>query len=78
MAWLGEKTNAYRVLVGKTKRKGPLGRPRRKWEDNIEMDLNQIGWEDVDWMNLTQNRQKGGSSVNTVMNPRVPESVWNF
>jgi hypothetical protein len=47
---MGEETNAYRTLVGKPERKRPLGRPRRRWIDNIKMDLREIGWDGVDWM----------------------------
>jgi hypothetical protein len=48
----GEKMNAYRLLVGKTDRKRPLGRPRRRWVDSIRMDLGEVGWGDVDWIGL--------------------------
>jgi hypothetical protein len=50
VALVGELRNAYRVLVGKREGKGPLGRSRRRWEDNIKMDLGEIKWEDVDWI----------------------------
>ena len=46
----------HKVLVGKPERKRPLGRPRRRWEDNIKMDLKEIGWEDVDWIDVAQDR----------------------
>jgi hypothetical protein len=49
---MGEKWNAYRILVGKPERKRPLGRPRRRWMDNIEMDLREIGWNGMDWIDL--------------------------
>jgi hypothetical protein len=49
-----EKRNAYRLLVGK----GPLGRPRRRWVDNIRMDLGELGWGDVDWIDLAQDRNR--------------------
>jgi hypothetical protein len=48
--------NAYKILIGKPEGKGPLGRPRNKWEDNVIMDLREIGWEGVDWIHLTQVR----------------------
>jgi hypothetical protein len=48
----GEKKNAYRLLVGKPEGKSPLGRPRRRWVDNIRMDLAEVGWSDVDWISL--------------------------
>jgi len=56
---------------GKPYRKRPLGRPRRKWQDNIRMDHRKIGWEGVDWMHMAQNRDQGRSFVNTVMNLSV-------
>jgi hypothetical protein len=52
VARMGEKRNAYRLLVGKPKGKRPLGRPRRSWVDNIRMDLGEVGWGDVDWIGL--------------------------
>jgi len=52
VAWMGKFTNSHNILVGKKEGKRPLGRPRRKWEDNIKMDLRKIGWEGVDWMHL--------------------------
>jgi hypothetical protein len=55
---LGEKRNGYRILVGKPERKRPLGRPRRRWEDNISMDLSEIGWGGVDWIDLVQDRDQ--------------------
>jgi hypothetical protein len=51
-ARMGEKRNAYRLLVGKPERRRPLGRPRRRWVDNIRMDLGEVGWRDVDWICL--------------------------
>jgi hypothetical protein len=53
-----EKSNAYRLLVGKPERKGPLGRPRRRWVDNIRMDLGEVGWGDVDWIGLAKDRNR--------------------
>jgi hypothetical protein len=58
--------------VGKPERKRPLGRPRRRWVDNIKMDLREIGWDFVDWMELAQDRDQWTALVNTVMNLRVP------
>jgi hypothetical protein len=52
----GDKRNAYRILVGKPEGKRPLGRPRRRWEDNIRMDLREIGWSGMDWIDLAQDR----------------------
>jgi hypothetical protein len=56
---MGEKRNAYRWLVGKPERKIQLGRPTRRWVDNIRMELGEIGWGDVDWIGLTQDRIRG-------------------
>jgi hypothetical protein len=53
---MGEKNNAYRLFVGKPEGKRPIGRPRRRWVDNIKMDLLEIGWGVVDWIGLAQNR----------------------
>jgi hypothetical protein len=64
---MGEIRNAYNILVGKLKWKRTLGRPRRRWEDNIRMDLTEIGWERVDWVQWDQWR----ALANTVMNLRV-------
>jgi hypothetical protein len=69
---MGDKRNAYRILVGKPEGKRPLGRPRRKWEDNIRMDLREIGWGGMDWIDLVQDRDQWRTLVNTVMNLRVP------
>jgi hypothetical protein len=58
--------------VGNPEGKKPLGRPRRRWVDNIKMDLREIGWDDVDWFDLSQNRDQWRALVNAVMNLRVP------
>jgi hypothetical protein len=68
----GEKRNACRIFMGKPKVKRPLGRSRRRWEDNIKMDLRSIGWGGMDWINLAQGRDQWRALVNTVMNLRVP------
>jgi hypothetical protein len=68
----GEKRNAYRILVGKLEGKRPLGRPRRRWVDNIKMDLREIEWDSMYWIDLAQDRDRWGALVNTVMNLRVP------
>jgi hypothetical protein len=68
----GEKRNAYRLLVGKLKGKRPLGRPRRRWVGNIRMDLEEVGWSDVDWIGLAQDRNRWRALVNWVLNIRVP------
>jgi hypothetical protein len=67
-----EMRNAYRLLVGKPEGKKPLGGPRRRWVDNIKMNLLEIGWGSVDWIGLAQDRDKWGAVVNAVMNLRVP------
>jgi hypothetical protein len=67
-----EKRNVYRVVVGKPEGKRLLGRPKRRWVDNIKMDLREIEWSDVDWIDLTQDRDQWRALVNTVMNLRVP------
>jgi hypothetical protein len=72
VARVGEKRNACRVLVGKPERKRPLGRPKRRWEDNIKMDLREIGWNSMDWIDLAQDRDRRRALVNTVMNLRIP------
>jgi hypothetical protein len=75
---IGEKKNAYRSLVGKPEGKRPLGRRRHRWEDNIRMDLREIGWGGMDWIGLAQNRDQWGALVNTVMNIRIPQNVGKF
>jgi hypothetical protein len=69
---MGEKRNAYRIWVGKPEGRRPLGRPRRRWVDNIKMDLSEIGWDGVDWVDLAQDRDHWRALVNTVMKLRVP------
>ena len=70
-AYGGGERCAHRVLVGKPEGKRPLGRPRRRWEDNIKMDLREVGGGG-DWMELAQDRDRWRALVNTVMNVRVP------
>jgi hypothetical protein len=72
VARMGETKNAYRILVGKPEGKRPLGRPRRRWVDNIKMDLGEIGWDGMDWIKLAQDRDQWRALVNTVTNLRVP------
>ena len=69
---LGEKRGIYRVLVGKTEGKRLLGRPRRRWEDNIKMDLQEVGYGGMDWMELVQDMDRWRALVNAVMNLGVP------
>jgi hypothetical protein len=72
VARMGQKRNAYRLLLGKPEGKIPLGRSRRRWVDNIKMDLREIGCDEVDWIGLAQDRDKWRTLVNAVMNLRVP------
>ena len=67
----GEGRGVYRVLVGKPEGKRPLGRPRRRWEDNIRMDLQELGCGDMYWIELAQDRERWRTLVNAVMNLRV-------
>jgi hypothetical protein len=69
---MGEKRNAYRLLVGKPEGRRPLGRPRRRWVDNIRIGLGEVGWDDVDWIGLVQERNRWRALVNLVLNLRVP------
>jgi len=69
---MGESSCVYRVLVEKPKGKRPLGRSRQRWEDNIKMDLEEVGCGDMDWIELAQNRNRWRALVNAVMNLRVP------
>jgi hypothetical protein len=66
---MGEKRNAHKILVAKPERKRQLGRTMCRWEDNIRVDLREIGWEGVDWMHLDRGRDQWLSVANTVMNP---------
>jgi hypothetical protein len=72
VAGMGEKRKVYRLLVGKPEGKRPLGRPRRRWTDNIKMDFVEIGWIDVDWIGLAQGRYRWRALANSVMNLWVP------
>jgi hypothetical protein len=63
-----EKRNAYRILVGMPEGKRPLGRPRRRWVDYIKIDLREIEWDGMDWIDLAQDRDQWRAHVNTVMN----------
>jgi hypothetical protein len=78
VARMGEERNVYKVLVGKPEGKRPLGRPRRRFEDGIRMDLREIGLGSVDWIQLARDRERWRALVNTVMNLRVltPRSLF--
>jgi hypothetical protein len=69
---MGETWNAYRILVEKPEEKRPLGRPRHTWVDNIKMNLREIEWSGMDWIDLAQDRDQWGTLLNAVMNLRVP------
>jgi hypothetical protein len=68
----GETRSIYRVLTGKPEGKRPLGRPRRRWEDNIKMNLQEVGCGGMDWIDLAQDTDRWRALVNAVMNLRVP------
>jgi hypothetical protein len=68
----GEVRGAYSIFAGRPEGRKPLGRPRSRWEDNIKMDLREIGFGDVDWIHWAQDRDRWRAIVNTVMNIRVP------
>jgi hypothetical protein len=68
---MGEKRGAYRILVGRPEERLPLRRPRRRWEDNIKIDLQEVGWG-MAWIELAQDRYRWWALVNAVMNLRVP------
>ena len=72
VARMGEGRGVHRFLVGKPEGKRPLGRPRRRWEDNIKTDLQEVGGSSGDWMELAQDRYRWRTLVGTVMNFRVP------
>ena len=68
----------YRILVGKPEGKRPLGRPRQRWEENIKMDLQEVGCGGMDWIELAQDRDRWGALVNVVMKLQVPQYAGNF
>jgi len=78
VARMGKKRGVYRVLVGKPERKRPLGRPRRRWEDTIKMDLQEVGCGGMDWIKLAQVKERRGEFLNAVMNLGVPENAGNL
>jgi hypothetical protein len=67
-----EGRGAYRILVGRPEGRRPLGRPSSRWEDNIKMDLQEVGWEGMDWIDMAQDRDRWRVLVSAVMNFRVP------
>jgi hypothetical protein len=72
VARMGRRGTRIRLLVRKPEGKRPLGRPRRRWMDNIRMDLGEVGWGDVEWIGLAQDRNRWRALVNSVLNLRVP------
>jgi hypothetical protein len=69
---MGEKKNAYRILMGRPEGKRPPGKPRYRWEDNNKMDLREIGWGGMGWIDLAQDRDQWEVLVNTAVNLQVP------
>jgi hypothetical protein len=74
---MGERRGAYRILVGRPEGRRPLGRPRLRWEDNIKMDIQDVGWG-TDWIELPQDRDRWRALVNVARNFRVPYNAGNF
>jgi hypothetical protein len=74
---MGEKRGAYRILVGRPEGRRPFGRPRWRWDDNIKIDLKEVGWG-MDWIELAQDRDRWRALVNAIMNLRVPQNAGNF
>jgi hypothetical protein len=73
-----EKRNACKILVGKPEGKRPLGRPRQRYVDTIEIDLREMKWDGMDWIDLAQDRDQWRGLVNTVINLRVPKDVRKY
>jgi hypothetical protein len=69
---MGEKRGVYRILVGRPEGRRPLRRPRRRWQDNIKMDLQEVGWGGMDWIEMAQDRDRWPAFVNAVMKLQVP------
>ena len=78
VARMAERRGVYRVLVGKPGGKRSLGRPRRRWEDNIKMCLQEVGYGCMDWIELAQETDRWWALVNALMNLRVPCNAGNF
>jgi len=75
---MGERRGVYRILVGKSEGKRPLRRHRQRWEDNNKIDLQEVGYGDMDWIHLAHDRDRWRTLVNGVMNLRVPKTADNF
>jgi hypothetical protein len=75
---MGEGRGAYRILVGRPEGRRPLGRHRCRWEDNIKMNLQEVGWGGMDWIDMAQDRDRWQALVSAVMNLRVPQNVGNL
>jgi hypothetical protein len=75
---MGERRGVYRVLVWKPEGRRPLGRPRTRWEDNIKMDLQEMGCGGMDWIDMAQDRDRWRALVTAVMKQRVPKNAANF
>jgi hypothetical protein len=69
---MGEGRGAYRILVGRPEGRRPLGRPRCRWKDNIKMELQEVGWGGMDWIDISQDRDRWRALVNAIMNVQVP------
>jgi hypothetical protein len=78
VASTGDRRGAYTVLVGRPKGMRPLGRPTPRWEDNTQMNLQEVGWGGMDWIDLAQDRDRGRVPVNAVMNLQIPKNEGNF
>jgi hypothetical protein len=78
VARMREVICAYRILVGRPEGRRPLGRSRRRWQDNIKMNFQEVGWGSMDWIELAQDRDRWRALVNAVMNLRVPQNAGNF
>jgi hypothetical protein len=75
---IGRREVRIGYWLGNPEEMRPLGRPRRRWVDNIKMELREIGWGGIDWIGLTQDRDQWWAHVNTVMNLRVSQNIWKF